>query len=472
MLYSAEELRDQRGKSLMDMVQDARDAEPNAKVEPIWREYAMGEFRKVASAEQTTVLMNETVSDIDTISENLIGQCLNEISARLRFLHYVVDKDDAVKAYLDEFAAKNNLSKALIQVNKRSKTDGNAAMSVSWRPDGEDGADGRVVIHHERWWDGVHGVFLAVADDGTVEWALSDFKDALKRERRTICLPDIKLRYVKDGNGWNLLGDGEGEIEWTKNAAGDPLGVPYAHFANGAPAYGEYGKSTVGQVISVQDALNASLVNRQIVVKLTGMQIYYGTGIPDSAADSLDVTGGTFWSSSDPHSRFGAIAPGNLQSLLTETDDLRSTICGEFPVPSYRLGNGDWPSGLALQRSDFPMIASAKLTGDVFEPGIVLLGHRATELENRFGKGVLNESSKISVEWRPADEVDPGTQVEIDMGRAELFQMLASLPYTLIEKSNILTKDELASLKRELDEAKALLAETAANTSIDGGEDQ
>ena len=467
-MVTARELTETTSKSMMKMVEEARDSHPYAVADPIAREYAMGKFRPTAGPEIKAIIANGVTSEAPNVSENLTGQCLNEICARLRFDYYDCE-DVAVKEFLGTFATKNSFSKVMVQVNKRSKTDGNAALSVSWR-EGFGDREGRPILHHERWWDGHYGVFIEKSDDGTVEWAMTDFVDRDKVDRRTLFLPDRFLRFAKDGDGWKMLngepGSGrEGTVDNTRED-GRPLGVPFAHFPNGAPAFGEYGKSTVKQVMATQDALNASLMNRQLVVALTGMKIYTATGV--AANDEMTVRPGQVWTTPNENARFADLEPGSIDELLKETEDLRATICSEFPVPSYRLGNGDWPAGLALQRADFPMIASAKLTGDVFDPAVVLIGHRVVELYNHYTDGdELDESKLISVVWRPADEVDPGTQVEIDQGRADLFTTAASLDEVFLRKLSILSDADLKAFLARRKEQEELAAQAAEAEGIE-----
>lgn len=439
------ELRALSSVSLHKLIEEEREENVFSKAEKEWREYAQGIHRPMATPEQKLMLGEVDSRDI---IENIIGQCLDQIASRLRFHAFTVD-DDTVLAFLnDTFAAKNQLDRAVMALTKRTQTDGNAAMSVSWRGD----RAGRPVIHHESWWDGDKGMFVAVSDGGDVLWALSEWYNRDDTKWRTLYLDNEIIRYQKEEDGWTEVQ----VIPWVKRN-GRPIGVPVAHFPNGASAYGPYAPSTVAAVIGAQDQLNASLFSRAAVVAMTGSQIYTATG---TTADSVQVGPGKLWSSGNEGARFGVLPPGNLEPIINETDDLRAVICGAFSVPSYRIGDGDWPSGLALQRSDGPMIAAVRLLGDMEAPGLVYLAHRATELQNTFGTGLeLNEDAVIEVEYEPADEVDPGTQVEIDTAKANLYDMLTELPEVLVKKLNVLTEQELADLVKELDERKAEMQE-------------
>lgn len=413
-----------------------------ATVDPECRDYADG-IQRTMSDESRKLQLGAI--DVRDITQNLIGQCLGQIAGRMKFLGYRVD-DPKVQDYLDVFATKNQIARAAMAIGKRAQIDGSAAASVMWHGD----ETGRVRVHHEAWWDGDTGIFLAVTDVGDIQWGLSEFLDRKSVRRRTLYLPDRILKYAMIIDGWTRLE----EIPWVKPTrnglpSDDPLGVPIAYFPNDAPAFGPYAVSTVGQVLAAQDALNASLFNRQVVSALTGSPVYWIAGAkrePDMIAQAAAV-----WSHSNADTKFGSIPPGDLTQLMNDTDDLRSVVSEAFPVPSYRLGSGDWPSGLALQRSDGPMIARVKLLESLHGPGYVQLAHRATELYNVFGTGdLLDESKMISAEWGAADEIDSGTQVEIDRARAEMMEVVERLTPAAIRILGLFDQEELDNLLADL----------------------
>lgn len=441
-----EEMLSLADNNLHNYLDEVRLEHPDAIADPRWSEYAEGKHRPVADLARKVLLGDMKVGDV---KENVIGQCVSQIASRVRFKKFLVEAKETNTYLNDVFLVKNQFPKQMLSVTKRAITDGSAAMSVSWKG----GRDGRPVIFHEAWWDGDKGMFVGVSHAGDVEWAVSDWYAGDNAKFRTLYLDDKILQFKKDKDGWRVIKT----TEWVR-PDGRPIGVPIAHFPNGAATRGPYPSSTVAKVIDAQDALNASLFNRQSVSALTGAMIYWGTGIGNS--DSIDVGAGKLWTSANPDSRFGAIPPGSLKELLEDTNDLRGVIAGEFPVPSYRLDDGDWPSGLALQRADSPMISYCKLLEEVLDPGAVRLAHRATELYNIFGDGKeqLDEDSIIKGEWDPTDELDPGTEIEINQAKVDLYAALMDLPEPLLKKTGILTDQEITDIMafRAEEEEKAL----------------
>ena len=236
-----------------------------------------------------------------------------------------------------------------------------------------------MAIVRQEFWDGANtpGIFVAVDDTGDPVWAVSDYVDNEMVEHRVIYLPNKIMRFFKgDGeDGWK----DNGEDEWVASD-GKPIGVPVAHFPNADLDYGPYGNSTVKEVIGIQDDLNISLFNRLAVGAVTGQRILWGTGMKPPGEVGL----GDILSVENDAAKFGSFDPSPMDGLIQETDDLRNIVSSAFLVPSYRLGGRDWPSGLALQRSDGPMITSVRLLRDVINPGLIYLAHKATTMHEHF----------------------------------------------------------------------------------------
>lgn len=451
------------GKTIHDFVEAVRNEDSNATANPKCRDYAEGRFDSTITDEQRGILGGQADEDGDP-TENVIGKSRDQIASRIRFRGFLVE-DESVDDYLDRFSVQNRLTKAIVAVSKRQITDGSTAMSVSWR-NGRHGQKGKAVVHTELWWDGKSGMFMSIDNSGETEWAVSDWKDRSEREFRTIYTDDKIVRYIRDGKGWEV----DAETDWVRRD-GTPIGIPIAHFPNGESGYGPYPPSTVAQVIASQDSLNRTLFFRQAAAALTGMQVYWGTGVKDD--EDQTPRAGTFWSSPNPDSKFGSIAAGSIESLHDEVNDLRAIIAGAFPVPSYRISQGEWPSGVALQRADAPMLAMATQLIDVDRAGIVLLGHRACELYNVFGSGdELNEKSIIEADFESPESVDPGTQVEVDQALVDLYAALDDLPETLIRATGILKSDVADALIEERSRSMQVMADAMAERDQSAVDDE
>lgn len=444
-------------KTTHDLIEEARDTHVHAVADAEAREYAKGFHRQVADDERKAVLGD--IDMRDTV-QNLIKRSLNELSGRMKIRGYTCD-NDAVAKWLEGFFVKNQIRRAGIAVAKRALIDGNAALSVSWRG----GPDGRPVVHHEQWWDGDTGVFVAASDGGEVWWAVSEFYDRDGVKHRTLFTDDTIFKYqLGSTEGWLLLD----EIPW-RRANGKPLGVPFAYFPNGAPEDSPYGQSTVFEVMGAQDDLNASLFNRRAVSTLSGTPIYWAAG--PGASDELIVEAGTVWTHPDVQAKFGVIPAANLDPMMKDTDDLRGIVSGAFPVPSYRVGEGEWPSGTALLRADGPMISAVLVLEDVHGPGHTHIAHRATELHNEFSSGPkLDETALIGLDWEEADQIDPGTQVEVDQARAAMLETVEGLTEASIRKLGIFDEDELAELLEDLKEREELLGAMVEEAGVGEGD--
>lgn len=435
-----ESLADLPSRAMHDLIDDARSTYPAATTKAIYRDYTQGHHRPIPDATRQAILDDRRIGKI---VENMVGRCINELNGRIQFREFEVDTAPNVAAYLNlEFAAKNQLGRVIAAIVTRMLTDGNAACSISWRR-------GRPVLHHEQWWDGTRGMFVAASDTGEVFWAVSEWFDDQERQYRTVYQPDVIRRYRMDGNGWER----EAEIAWTFQ--GKPIGVPVAHFPNGPSAYSPYAESTVGHVLHVQDALNAALFNRQVVSAFTGAQQYWASGVSEQS--ELEVGPGKLWRANNPAARFGAIPPGDMEALIKETNDLRQIIGAEFSVPTYRIGQGEWPSGVALVRADAPMIKRCQMLIDMsLKPGITYLAHRSTEMFNIFGVGDrLDDSALIEAVFFPPDEIDPGTRVEIDQAKVDLYRDLLDLPEPLLRKLDILSEEEIQAVVQLQQEREA-----------------
>lgn len=442
------EAADSGSKDVHQLISDSMGTYPQIEVQDMWRDYAIGEMTDQVSAARRAALGLRTHT---TPMQNMIRQCIKQIVGRLRFERFVVEHEETQK-FLDEYAIKNKMTQKVVQIGRRQLVDGNTALSQVWRG----GSGGMAIVRQEYWMDeNSSGIFVAVDDANDPVWAISDYVDNDDVSHRILYLPDRILHYTGgsvQGEGWEL----RSEEDWTTSDNVTGIGMPVSHFPNAEIDFGPYGSSTVKEVISVQDSLNLNLFNRMAVSAASGQQILWGTGInpPEDAVYGP----GSILSSKDPASRFGAIEPGSMDGVIHETDDLRGVVSGAFPVPSYRLGSGDWPSGLALQRSDGPMLTMVQMVREIQTTGLVHHAHRATIMANTFGGYNLDPEALITVEWTPADDLDPSTETEILAARAETLALAESLSEPSLRKLGMFSEEEIEAIikERELREEEVL----------------
>lgn len=448
---------------LHDQIDDLRKA-ADCKVPPEVRLYYQGDQPPVASPEQMAALGDRATKPY---VENILKRCVDTIAGRLLFRRYLCEDGDTEQAWLEDFARRNRIGSHLTANTVRAVVDGNNANSLSWLDDPREGQ--RVVVHQEPWWDGKEGMYVEVSDSGVEEWAVKEWKDLKERERRTVYLPDQIQRFVKDGDGWQPFANAAGQnvIPWVK-ADGSPLGVPVIHFANTFTADSIYGQSTVWPLLGLQDALNGTIFDIVAAQALSAFGIFTATGV-DANQSELTVGPGRLWKSPSKDAAFGVINGSSMEPILDGYRAIRTAIAQSFPVSEHII-SGDWPSGMALQRADSPMISAVKLLGENFAPPMVRIAHRAMEITNAFAATNLDESKMIQIEYEPAEQLDEGTIAEIDRERVGIYRDLALLPKDLMMKTGLVDKDEADRIIAERQAAFDVVGDFASREFDDEGQ--
>lgn len=443
-------------QSIHDQVDALRKA-ADANVPPEVRQYYAGDQPPVATPDQMAALGDRATKPY---VENILKQCVDTIAGRLLFRQYLCEDGDTEKTWLDAFARKNRIGAHLNANTVRCLVDGNNAMSLSWLADPREGE--RVVVHQEPWWDGKEGMYVESTDSGIEEWAVKEWTDLQERHRRTVYLPDQIQRYIRDGDGWQPLNDENGSnvIPWTK-PNGDPLGVPVIHFAYTITADSIYGTSKIASLLGLQDALNGTIFDIVAAQALNAFGIFTATGVDDTS--DLSVGPGRLWKTAGENAKFGVLNGANMAPILDGYRAIRGSIAGQFPVSEHLITGGQWPSGMALQRADGPMISGVKLIGETFAPPMVRLAHRAMEITNAFGGENLDENRMIEIEYAPAEQLDDATIVEIDREKVGMYRDLSTLPKVLMTKTGLVDDDEADAIIAERQSEYSMVADMATN---------
>lgn len=405
------------------------------------RNYYDGDQPAVATIDQMQSLGDRAIRPY---IENVIKQCVDTLSARLLFRSYLCEDDDNVQTWLADFAAMNHMAEHIVTNTVRVLVDGNNAVSLSWSDEA-----GRVVVHQEPWWDGHEGVYAEKDDTGAEVWAVKEWTALNKARRRTVYLPDRIQRYQQAGDGWQPYpDDATFTQQWTKDGEGnDPLGVPVIHFGNTTTADSPYGVSTIAPLLGLQDALNGTIFDIVAAQALNAFGIFTAVGVEEGT--DIGVGPGRLWRSESTDAKFGVINGGSMDAILDGYRAIRAAIANQFPISEHLISGGQWPSGMALQRAEGPMIGRVKLMGDTFAPAWVRVAHRAMEMHNVFGADTadLDEDALVQVEYEPAEQLDEGTVTEMDIAKVMLYRDLAMLPLPLMLKTGLVDKDEAEEIK-------------------------
>jgi Phage portal protein, SPP1 Gp6-like len=448
-----------------------------------FRRYAVGDQNTPATPEQRryagALIAHPTI-------DNACDLVLTTAASRLEFTGYRVE-DPAVQAYLDELVVKNHLTDVQYDVHYRTLRDGNHYLGLAWTPerqgartgngptggavDLETGAlmtpelvaaqrtplpGGRVSVHHEPAWDGETGMFVGYDALGNAAYAVKDFVQVFgeppaEHLRRVVYFPDRIERYLADGQGWvpfTLPGEdpnGRGVVPWTKRD-GRPLGVPVVHFSHGRFGRAPYGASDLAGVLGLQDHLNAALLDLAASAQLTAFPMLKVRGIDPKDARLL-VGPGRVVGSSNPDSDVQMMLPGDLSQLASYHGRLLDIIARVTATPQHLIGAGEWPSGVAIQRVNEPLIAKATRLATTIGPAWATVAHRATEMANAFGGAALDEDALITALFAPPEQLDAESQAAMAKLTAEAYATAAQIddPVILL-KTGLFTSEEVAQI--------------------------
>jgi len=268
---------------------------------------------------------------------------------------------------------------------------------------------------HEPAWDNTSGI-IPVYD--TVERKLivvcKVWKDiALDKNRVNIYYEDRVERYIDDG-GLVPYGDTPEEqiVPWT-DSAGQPLGLPFAHFRNRKKTRNIYGTSEVKKVLAPQDVLNRTFASMTMTSELTAFQRLAFIGMTASA----DISPGAVWEivakekdgtpiagiPKDHYVDIKVIEPGEIAPFVQQAQFTieQISIISDTPIPSVM--GGDSQSGEALKQREVGLVAKARaiqiVSGNVWEDAIMQVRKIEEAFPPSTNATAPNEINNIDVVW-------------------------------------------------------------------------
>lgn len=438
--------------SIHDRIQEERDlALPEATQLKYFRNYARGKQKATLTGYQMYVLRGLLTHKF---CDNVCKKVLSELRNRLKLARFDV-ADAGVLEFIRDFWVKNKVPRMASSVHWAALRDGNTAIGLSYTD--------RVILTRERWWNGRYGFFVAYDDNDEPTYAVRDWKTK-DDTFRTIWFADHIERYNQSGkSGWKkrtLPGDpASGWPQWV-DKSGQPLGIPFVHFANlQVPNDGtgndgsdepdaHYGLSELdGGLLGLQDEINDVHRDATSSGRFAGFPMMKGTGItapknPDGSDGSVKFKPepGAFFTDTSKDANFDMIQPGSLvelERLLTIKLQAVSRLSG---MPMHII-TGDWPSGEALLRSEMPMIDKVETIGTAFGPAWSTTAFKAVRIQNTFGGGQLSEDALITAVFEAASKRDPLTQAIVAEKRAPFVSVketLRTLGYSNQEAENII----------------------------------
>lgn len=409
--------------------QERKVALPQAELVRDFRNYARGIQKNTLTNWQRKILRGVLGH---LFCDNVSRKILQETRNRLKFSRFDIEETNAsvkdqLVIFLRDLVVKNKMAEFVGKIHWACLRDGNTACGLAWNGD-------RVILARERWWNGKYGFFIAYDDNDQPTYAVRDWRSGDK-EYRTIWQPNLIRRFVKEGSGWRLRADlGNGEqntIYWTRTLkeGGDPLGIPFVHFANHlVPNDGtgddgsdepdnHYGISELdGGMLGLNDEIND--VHRDITAsaRYVGFPMGKATGVTtitnaqgEKELPKYTPEPGAFFTDENSDADFAMIQPGSLQELERTLNIKLSTVARQSGVPLHII-TGNWPSGEALLRAEQPFVDKIEQIANSFGPAWSSVAHKATILANVFGSAGLSEEALIKAYFEPAQKRDPLTQ--------------------------------------------------------------
>jgi hypothetical protein len=463
---------------------DRKRSQPEAPKVKDFRNYARGKQRSTLTPYQRHIMRGLFGH---TFCDNICKKVLSEIRNRLKLARFDV-ADDAVLQFLHDFWIKNKLPRVASSVHWSALRDGNTAIGLQWTD--------RVIMTRERWWNGKYGFFMAYNDDDEPTYAVRDWKTP-NGDFRTVWFPDHIERYKQNGNGWaKRTIEGDPPTGWPQwlDKSGQPLGIPFVHFANlqvpndgtGDDSSDEpdshYGLSELdGGMLGLQDEVND--VHRDLTAgaRYAGFPMMYGTGItspksPDGSSASLKFKPepGAFFSDTNKDAKIGMIQPGSLSELERTITVKLQAVSRLSGIPMHVI-SGDWPSGEALLRSEMPLIDKVESIGTSFGPAWSTTAYKAVRIQNTFAQeSNLDDSKLIQAVFESASKRDPLTQAIVAEKRAPFVSVketLRTLGYSDQQADKIIT-EMLGEVSRGVPRPNLGTGKTATTRPTEAGADK
>lgn len=439
----------------------------------------MGRQETTLTLEQQNILQGVLGNDY---CDNICGQVLSEHTDRLE-LKRIMCEDDKTQKWIDDFWQKQKFDDLQQRVHRNTIRDGNYCLMVEYDYDNK-----KICIHREQWWDGYRGVFIGYDTYGNMLYAVKEWEDPLWGKRRVVYYEGAIERYAGSGGGASwvpfvLPTDGVNisagpqppgtepiSIPYV-DADGQPLHIPFVHFANLSDEFENYGSSIFdGGRIGGQDQINDAQYDLSAVARMTAFQRTWGKGYKLQKVNGKSVrpkTGpGVFYHSEEATAEYGVLPAGDT-SQLTNVYKLKvESFCRSTGTPLHSI-TGNWPSGEAIYKIETPIRGRTKSRQKRFNPAWVEVMHRCIELANLFQKAQLNEKAMLTAQYTDAGDRDPLTVAMADLSfwQAALAAVQAGLPLETFLRKWGWGEDELKGMSTDI--ANSIAARQADLRSTD-----
>lgn len=250
------------------------------------REYADGEHRAKLTDEMKAMLRIDGSDTSSPFNVNHMDNIIQTLIDRLDLTGIEGDNEAATK-WIQEIAYLNRIDGLQLGIHESAAGDGDTYLLCEYNND-----TGEVEWKHEPAYDGTEGMIVVYGNDQRAPllaikiWRenITEKSEVKDKVRINVYYPDKVQKYIGEGKRLeHYEPDGAAwEMPWAMQD-GSAIGVPVVPFSNKAKRYSNFGKSEIDDVITVQDALNRTLVSMVMSAELSGFMIRYSIGMKPPA---------------------------------------------------------------------------------------------------------------------------------------------------------------------------------------------
>lgn len=246
----------------------------------------------------------------------------------------------------------------------------------------------------------------------TKRWTEVTFPNGTRQQRNrlTVYYPDRIEKYTGFTGGWQPImdeGDAGWPIRWV-DGAGQPLGIPVAHF-----------RSTAGmearEAWPAQNAINYLSVLELATADATAFRILIALGWQpvDSDGNPLPIEPGKWLGTTNKDGKVEVIEPADISGIsnLIEGWIFRAAMTTDTPVTRFLTTKQVAAEGTQKQQ-DGPLVNKVRgRQGDIGDgwEGVMTIARR---LANTFGAAGLDEAARFYTKWENAEVRDRDKEID------------------------------------------------------------
>lgn len=391
------------------------------------RRYYAGEQKVFMTRRQREYLDLHEDSEID-FSFNYCKTIINAVVEKLKVLGFK-SGSSTLPGILWEWWNTNRMDAKQNDVHRCAGRDGECFVMVDWNIN----ENYPEFILHPRFTDVAnngddYGVYFVYPNNDFLLkplYAVKRFEDLDEkgqiRKRKTTYYPDrIEKQIMKNGK-WVNYSD-PGDIGWPipfLDADGNPLGIPFAHFANPDCL------SDLKDVISWQDAVNKTWLDMMAVVDSQGFSTTFTFGFrpttdgKEPASDGsnlIRVAPGNIVSTTKPPNQAGVVVvdPGDITGVLALEDRILQRVSSLSNIPISRFQTSHMiASDQTLQEEESPLLSKVEERQTLYGNGYEDLMNIAILHANVFGGLGLEMRKDVEINWKNPEVRSAGTQVDL-----------------------------------------------------------